>query len=124
MGRKANNGNIHPFSVASMMINNQQNIADTFNNYFLSKAENIDVNKKKTCNNINSHTINDSSLQFMSQIFTTPYTNIKRKPTSIKEIEKLMKSLTSQKIHTDMTKFALLLKICSPFVSSPLNYVY
>jgi len=27
-------------------------------------------------------------MQFMSQIITTPYTNIKRKPTSIKEIEK------------------------------------
>jgi len=36
-------------------------------------------------------------MQFMSQIFTTPYTNIKRKPPSIKEIEKLMNSLTSQK---------------------------
>jgi hypothetical protein len=45
MGRKANNGNIHPFNVASRMINNQQNIADTFNNYFLSITENIKVNK-------------------------------------------------------------------------------
>jgi hypothetical protein len=45
MGRKADNGNTHPFKVASRMINNQQNIADTFNNYFLSIAENIDVNK-------------------------------------------------------------------------------
>jgi hypothetical protein len=44
MGRKANNGNTHPFNVASRMINNQQNIADTFNNYFLSIAEKIDVN--------------------------------------------------------------------------------
>jgi hypothetical protein len=59
----------------------------------------------KTHNNINSHTINDSSMQFMSQIFMTPYTNIKHKPTSIKEIEKLMKSLTSQKIHTNTIKF-------------------
>jgi len=84
MGRKANNGNIHPFKVASRMINNQN-----------------------THNNINSHTINDSSTQFMSQISMTPYTNIIRKPTSIKEIEKLMKSLTSQKIHMRMMKFAL-----------------
>ena len=45
-------------------------------------------------------------MQCMSQIFMTPYTNIKHKPTLIKEIEKLMKSLTSQKIHVDMMKFA------------------
>jgi hypothetical protein len=45
MGKKANNVNIHPFNIANWMINSQQNIADTFNNYFLSKAESIDVNK-------------------------------------------------------------------------------
>jgi len=84
MSRRANNGNTQSFKVASRMINNQQNIADTFNNHFLSIAENTDVNKNNN-NNINSHTINDSSMQFMSQIFT-PYTNIKHKPTSIKEI--------------------------------------
>jgi hypothetical protein len=46
-------------------------------------------------------------MPFTSQIFVTPYTNIKRTPTSIKEIEKLIKSLTSQKIHTHMMKFAI-----------------
>lgn len=45
MGRKANNVNIHPFNIVSWMINSQQNIVNTFNNYFLSKVENIDVNK-------------------------------------------------------------------------------
>jgi hypothetical protein len=44
MGGRANNGNIHPFNVASRMVNNQQNIADTLHNNFLSIDENIDVN--------------------------------------------------------------------------------
>jgi hypothetical protein len=47
-GRKANNNNIHPFNVASRMINNQPNSAYSFNNYFLSIAENTEVNKKNT----------------------------------------------------------------------------
>jgi hypothetical protein len=45
-------------------------------------------------------------MQFMSQIFTS-YTNIKRKPKSIKDFEKLMKSLTSQKTHKHMMKPAI-----------------
>ena len=65
MGREANNS----FNVASRTTSNQQNIADTFNNYFLSITDSIDVNKNTY---INSHTINDSSMQFMSQIFMTP----------------------------------------------------
>jgi hypothetical protein len=48
------------------VINNQQTIADTFNNYFLSIAENINVNNMH--GNTNSHAINNSSLQFMSEI--------------------------------------------------------
>jgi hypothetical protein len=63
-GRKVNNDNIHSL------------IADTFNNYFLSIAENINVNN--THCNTNRHTINNSSLQFMSEMFITPYPNIKR----------------------------------------------
>jgi hypothetical protein len=76
------------------VINNQQTIADTFNNHFLSIAETIDV--KNTHSNTNRHTINNSSLQFMSEIVKTPYPNINRKPTSTKEIENIIKSLKTK----------------------------
>jgi hypothetical protein len=60
--RKANNDNIHSLNIEGRVINNQQTIADTFNNYFLSIAEEINVNN--THSNTNRHTINNSSLQF------------------------------------------------------------
>jgi hypothetical protein len=44
-GRKAYNDNIHSLNGdGSRMISNQQTIAGTFNNYFLSVAENVNVN--------------------------------------------------------------------------------
>jgi hypothetical protein len=63
--RKAYNDNIHSLNVnGSSVISNQQTIAGTSNNYFFSVAENVNVNN--TCSNINSHMINNSSMQFMS----------------------------------------------------------
>jgi len=64
-GRKAYSHNIHSLNVVgSSMISNQQTVAGTFNNNFLSVAENFNVHN--THSNINSHTINSSSMQFMS----------------------------------------------------------
>jgi len=60
------------------MSNNQQTIANTFINYFLSTAEDINVNH--THSNINSH-----NYQYLLAVFVTIhktlYPNIKRKPT-------------------------------------------
>jgi hypothetical protein len=64
-GRKAYNDNIHSLNVdGTTMISNQQTIAGTFNNYFLSVAKNVNVNN--THSNINDRTINDSFMKFMS----------------------------------------------------------
>jgi len=103
-GRKAYNDNIHHLNVdGSSMINNQQTVAGTFNNYFLSVAENDNVSN--THSNISSHTMNNSSMQFISN-FKMPYPNIKCKPTLTAEIEKVIKSLKS-KIHMNMMKCPL-----------------
>jgi len=42
--RKERNAAIESFSIDSRNINNQQHIADTFNSYFLSIADNININ--------------------------------------------------------------------------------
>jgi hypothetical protein len=44
MLRKSSNTTIESLSIAGMFINNQQHIADTFNNYFVSIADNINNN--------------------------------------------------------------------------------
>jgi hypothetical protein len=50
MGTKANNDNIHPLNLGGRMISKQQG---TFENNFLSIADNINVNN--TYSNVNSH---------------------------------------------------------------------
>ena len=80
--RKARNAAFESFNIDSRIINNQQHIADTFNSYFLSIADNININ-------------NNSPLQSMSQINKSDYKTSRRKPTTTFEIEKIMKSLKS-----------------------------
>ena len=51
--RKSSNAAIESLNNDGRIINNEQHIADTFNNYFLSIADNININ-----NNNNAHTQN------------------------------------------------------------------
>jgi len=75
------------------MSNNQQTTAYTFINYFLSIAEDINVNRMH--NNINSH-----NYQYLLAIFVTIlktlYLNIKRIPKLTNKIEIIIKSLESK----------------------------
>jgi hypothetical protein len=75
--RKASNATIKSLNVDGRIIINQQNIADTFNSYFLSIADSINVNNKSahTQNKYNPNTVsNNSPLQSMSQIHKSTYT--------------------------------------------------
>jgi hypothetical protein len=69
--RKASNLAIKSLNTDGRIIINQQYIADTFNSYFLSIADSINVNNKSahTQNKYNPNIVsNNSPLQFMSQI--------------------------------------------------------
>lgn len=102
------------------MINNQQTTADNFNNYFLSTAENINVNN--IYSNINCHTIDNSSMQLKLQTFMTQYLIIKCNPTSPKETDKIIKTLKSKYAYGYDDITTKLLKISSPFISWAFNY--
>ena len=81
MDTNANNDNVHSLNVGGRMISNQQN---TFKNNFLSVAGKVNVN--------NTHSnVNKSSMECISQIFMTPYPNIKHKPISTKETGQIIK---------------------------------
>ena len=60
----------------------------------------------------------------MSQIHKSTYTKIKRKPTITSETEKITKSLKSKDSHGYDEISTMLIKISSPFISSPLNYIW
>jgi hypothetical protein len=93
MHRKASTTTTESLSIDGMFINNQQHIADTFNNYFVSIADNInnnnnDVYTQNKYNHKNDHNI--SFLQSMSQIYKPMCSKIKQKPTKTFEIEKII----------------------------------
>jgi hypothetical protein len=87
--RKVSIAAIESVNTGGRIINNQQLIADTFNKYFLSTADNVDINNNVHTQKYNPDTDNiSSSLQYMSQIYKSPYTKIKQKPTKTFEIGK------------------------------------
>lgn len=88
--RKASIATVESLNTDGRIINNQQLIADTFNKYFLSIAENVNIiNNNAHTRKYNPITDNiNSFLQYSSQIYKSAYTDIKQKPTKTFEIEK------------------------------------
>jgi hypothetical protein len=88
--RKASIAAIESLNTDGRIINSQQLIADTFNKYLLSIADNVNIinnNADTQKYNPNTDSIN-SSLQYMSQIYKSACTKIKQKPTKTFEVEK------------------------------------
>jgi ribosomal protein S9 len=75
--RKASTAAVKSLNTDGRIIINQQHIADTFNSYFLSVVDSINVNNKSahTYNKYNPNTVsNNSPLQSMSQSHKSTYT--------------------------------------------------
>jgi hypothetical protein len=85
--RKGSNAAVDSLNIIGRIIYNQQLIANTYNNYFLSKSDNVNNyddnnnnnnNNNNTQNKYNPNTDNNNrSLQSMSQIYKSTYTKIK-----------------------------------------------
>jgi hypothetical protein len=66
-------------------------IAETFNKYFLSVAENSNIKNKHNTNT--SHSPNTTPTQYLLQAFINPFPNIKLNFLSTKEVENIIKAL-------------------------------
>jgi hypothetical protein len=77
-------------NIEGKKVTDQQTIVDTFNEYFITIAENV---KRQIKNNfINDDTnIMVSHTRFMEQAFTNPYPSMKWKNTTTEEIERIIK---------------------------------
>jgi len=105
---------------------NQQLIAETFNTYFASIAENIKTTERNAYmqNKIILDTTNiDTSSQFVKEVNKLRYTTFQSKPTTTTEIETIIKTLKSKNSYGYDEFSTELLKITAPFISSPLNYI-
>ena len=94
--KKAGNEGIHMLNITGNITNNHQVISDYFNNHFLSIAQKISNNIH--INNIVGSNSSDP-LDYLIKIFKNLLSNIKLSYTSMKEIEKMIKSLKPNNSH-------------------------
>ena len=101
-------------------------IAETFNNYFTSIAENIKttdrnayIQNKNTPDTANT----DTNSQYVKEVKKLRYTTFQSKPTTTTEIENIIKALKPKNSYGYNEISTKLLKLTSPFISSPLNFI-
>jgi hypothetical protein len=89
-------------------------------NIFLSIAKNINTK----LNDFKPYKQHNTTLRhYLLQSFKTPFPNINLQFLSSREVENIIKSLKTKNSAGYAKIFAKLLKISSPFVSSPLTYI-
>jgi hypothetical protein len=90
-------------------------------NIFLSIAKNINIK----LNDFKSHKLDNTiTLHYLLQSFNTPFPNINLKFLSSKEVENIIKSFKTKNSAGYDEISTKLLKISSPFISSPLTYIW
>ncbi|PNF32061.1 hypothetical protein B7P43_G05729, partial [Cryptotermes secundus] len=107
-------------NIDGISITNQHVIANEFNKYFLSIATNINIDH----NDPKFQKLDDiTPLHYLLQSFKTPFPNINLKFLSSKDVEKVIKSLKTKNSFGYDEISTKLLKISSPFISSPLTHI-
>ena len=81
------------------------------------------ANRKSKINLMNDDNNTDNHTHFMEQAFNKPYPSMERKYTTMKEIEQIIKSLKTKNSYRYKEISTKILKISSPFISSPLSYI-
>jgi hypothetical protein len=141
-GRNKKRNEIQVLLVEDKKITNQQTITEIFNEYFISIANNINRqsinnltndNNNNTENHINRQSINnsindsdgnmDSHIRFMEQAFNKPYLSMEYKFVTTREIERIVKFLKTKSSYGYDEISTKILKISSPFITSPLPYI-
>jgi hypothetical protein len=100
------------------IITNQHKIANLFNNYFLSVADSINVNKNK---DINSTTINP--INYLFKYYNKPFAKINWRYASTYTINKITKSLKSKNTYAYNKISNRIIKLRSPYIISPLTNI-
>jgi uncharacterized protein Yka (UPF0111/DUF47 family) len=78
-------------------ITDQQSIAETFNEYLVTIAENIRKQIRHTHSHVNNNYV-DNHMQFINHAFDNPFPNMENKYSTIKEIEQIINSLKTKKL--------------------------
>ena len=120
-GKKIIKDEVSILDTNGAIIHNKQKIANSFNDYFSTIAENLlqpyhaGSRMKQT---------NLTLKRDLPNNIRKPYPNIKYKYTSTQEIEKIIKSLKSKNAHGYDGVSTRILKWSAPYISSPLTYIF
>ena len=106
-------------NIDGKLISNQQSITNSFNYYFLTIADKITSNIKNDKTSLNCN----NPIHCLHKNFKLPCSNMKLKYTTPKEIEKVVKSLKSKNSHGYDGIRMKILKVSTPFITSPLTYI-
>jgi hypothetical protein len=125
--RKVHSKNIKFLNIDVITTDFQQHIVETFNNHFVSIAENIKTKDRNTYiqnKNTPDTTNGDTSSQYVKEVKKLRCTTFQSKPTTTTEIENIIKTLKPKNSYGyDEISSTKLLKITAPFISSPRNYI-
>jgi hypothetical protein len=97
---------------------NKSKIANTFNNYFASIADNINAETKQNLTSDRNNPVN-----YLYKFFRKPFCKIKWHYASSHEITKIIKSVKTKNScgYDEIT--SQIIKISEPFIISPLTYI-
>ena len=112
--KKKTTKDIHQINVNGTISSDSQIIFNYFNSHFLSIIENLIPIAK---NNINN------PIDYLYQAFKQPFPNIKYQNISTAKIGKIIESLKAKDSHGYDEISVEILKLSSPFISLPLNYI-
>jgi hypothetical protein len=112
--------NISPINIKDKICSNPLAIANAFNTYFSSAAENLLIKDFSGKNIIN----NKDSISYLHQNFRQSYSVMKLSNTTTYETEKIIHSLKCENSYGYDEISTRILKASTPYVLSPLTYVF
>jgi hypothetical protein len=112
---------IQSLNIGSETTADHQAIADAFNRHFITISDII--NKNNIDKNHLAETHRNNQPHFMANAFHTPFPSMKLTCTTEKEISRIIKSLKRSNSFGYDEITTTILHACSPYITSPLNYI-
>ena len=117
-GRNQQYGTVSSLTLDKITITNSATIANTFNNYFTSIADSINIAKN---NASNTNKINP--IDYLHKFHGDNINKLIWKPVTTHEIEKIIRNMESKGSCGYDEISSRILKLSSPFIISPLTYI-
>ena len=111
---------INTLKIDGNTISDHQEIANAFNKYFLTVAENINMKQNAPSS---QNLDNATPLHYLTQAFKHPFPSLNLRSVSTKEIEEIIKFLKPKNSSGYDGITTKLIKISTSFISSPLTYI-